>query len=163
MNSVLAIIALTLAGQPTTMLQRQHHDDTIYTVRGTAEQLAHFQADVGSSWKGGTLLTKDDGLYRYWAFPDRTAPQAREFMFAAMRSGLFLDIIAYDERISFRAERTSLDQLAVSCGFASDPFFITPAGELKITFDAADAGAIRCANDKLHASELRNMIKAPAK
>jgi hypothetical protein len=92
----IASALLVFAGEPASTLQRERHEDTIYIVRGTADQLSRFQNDVGSRWEGGKLLTKDDaqGVYRYWAYPNRTAPQAREFMFGALMSGLMLDMIA---------------------------------------------------------------------
>ena len=160
-----ALALLLLTGEPTSTLQRQRHDDTIYIVRGTAAQLTRFQADMASNWKGGRLLTKDDaqGLYRYWAYPGRTASQAREFMFGAMQSGLFLDIVAYDERLPFRGERTALDQIAVGCGLTHDPFFITPVGELEINFDIAEQPkAVTCATQKLKRASLPNVAKRPA-
>ncbi|MFL6760638.1 hypothetical protein [Sphingomonas sp.] len=167
MSHILAIASalLLLSGEPTSTLQRQRHDDTIYIVRGTVDQLTRFQTDIASHWDGGRLLTKDDaeGLYRYWAYPDRTAPQAREFMFGAMRSGLFLDIIAYDERLPFRGERSALDAIATGCGLIHDPFFITPMGELKVSFDTAEPPqAVSCATKKLKRASLPNVVKRPA-
>jgi len=155
---------LFLSGEPTSTPKHVHHDDTIYLVHGTGDQLSRFQADVGSHWEGGRLLSKDDpqGLYRYWAYPDRSAPQAREFMFGAMTSGLFLDIISYDERLSFRAARSALDEIAAACGFARDPFFITPVGELRVSFDAKEPSrAVNCATNKLKRTTLPNVVKRP--
>jgi len=156
---------LFLAAEPAASLQRQPHDDTIYLVRGTADQLSRFQNEIGLRWQGGKLVGKDEaqGVYRYWAYPDRTAPQAREFMFGAMRLGLFLDILAYDERLQFRGERATLDEIATGCGLTHDPFFITPSGELEVSFDAAEAPrAVSCATQKLENASLPIVAKRPA-
>jgi hypothetical protein len=125
--------ALSAADQPQA-IQRLPHDDTIYTVHGSADELTKFNTEVGSKWQGGTLLSKDAGKgeYRYWAYGERTAPEAREFIFGSMRSGLKLDIEAYDERQYFPAERSELDAIALKCGFQTDPFFITPQRELRV-------------------------------
>jgi hypothetical protein len=165
-NQILATTAalLLLIGETASTLQRQQRDDSIYIVRGTAAQLAQFQTNLGSNWRGGRLLTKDDdqGLYRYWAYSDRTASQAREFMFGAIQSGLFLDIVAYDERLSFRRERFALDGIATSCGLTRDPFFITPLGELKVSFNTADPPeAVNCATQKLERASLPNIVERP--
>jgi hypothetical protein len=161
-----AAFALIFAtGASATELQRQSHDDTIYIVRGSIEKLTQFQNRIGSHWRGGRLLTEDkaDGLYRYWAYPDRTAGQAREFMFSALMSGLFLDIVPYDERLPFRVERSALDDIAISCGLAHDPFFITPVGELKVSFaNTEPPQAVTCARQKLKRSTLPNAVKSPA-
>ena len=157
-----AISALVLLTGGST-LERQSHDDTIYIVRGTSDELSQFEAEIGSHWAGGKLLTKEDGSYRYWAYPDRTAPQAREFMFGAMQSGLYLDIIAYDERLPFRSERSALDDIATSCGLIHDPFFITPVGELKVSFDPTEPRqGVRCATEKLERTSLPKVAKRPA-
>ena len=165
MIEVLVSALLFVRGEPTATLQRTRHDDTIYIVAGTADQLSRFQAETGLHWKGGRLLTKDasHGVYRYWAYADRTAPQAREFIFGAMRSGLFLDMLAYDERLPFRIERSTLDQIAIGCGLAHDPFFITPVGELKVSFDPTEREqAVTCATQKLKHTSLPNVIKRAA-
>ena len=166
MNPFLTLTAafLGFAGDPTSTLQRERHEDTIYIVRGTADQLSRFQNDVGSRWAGGKLLTKDDakGLYRYWAYPNRTAPQAREFMFGALMSGLMLDMIAYDERLPFRAERSALDEVAIGCGLTRDPFFITPDGELQVGFGPAEKpAAVTCVKEKLGRTTLPNVKMRP--
>ena len=146
-------------------LQRERHDHTIYIVAGSADQLDRFHEDVGSRWQGGRLLEKDSGrgVAHYWAFSERTAPQAREFIFGSMLSGLKLDMKAYDEKQSFPTERSELDSIAIGCGFESDPFFITPLRELQIrrvadvTQDKAE-----CAVRKLDASaELSGLPRAP--
>ena len=167
MNHLIATASalLYVVGDQTPTLQRERHDDTIYIVRGTADQLSRFETEIGSQWKGGRLLTKDEaqGIYRYWAYPSRTAPQAREFMFGALMSGLNLDMIEYDERLPFRSERTSLDDIANSCGLTRDPFFITPVGELQVSFDPAEKKeAVACAQDKLHRTALPNVAKGKA-
>jgi hypothetical protein len=163
---IAAIAALLLAtGEPATALQREHHDDSIYIVRGTTEQLTRFHSEIAANWKGGELLTRDDaqGVYRYWAYADRTARQAREFMFGAMESALFLDMVQYDERVAFRAERTTLDDIAIDCGLTRDPFFITPVGELKVSFDASDPQqAVSCATQKLQRAKMSAVVKRAA-
>lgn len=127
---MLLVAALAPGGEPT--LQRNAHDHTIYTLRGTTEQLARFEAEIGSHWRGGRLLSKSDSEYRYWAYSERTAQQAREFMFGSMASGLNLEIEAFEEVRFFPDERAELDSIALKCGFAADPFFVTPMGELRM-------------------------------
>ncbi len=156
-----AVIGL-LAQTPAAELERERHDDTIYIVHGTRDQLARFDTDIAARWMGGKLLAKDNdqGAYSYWAFPDRTAPQAREFMFGAMSAGLALDILEYDERKSFPAERSTLDEIAISCGFRHDPFFVTPVGELKVTFSAVDGEQLaNCVTRKLKTARLPKIKK----
>ncbi len=156
MNGILLALTIALvAGAEPQTFQRQVHDHTIYTIQGSADQIAKFQNEVASQWEGGILLSKDEkkGQYRYWAFSERTAPQAREFMFGSIMSGLKLDIEAYDEQQHFSAERSGLDAIALKCGFTVDPFFITPQRELRVgpapgaTFEAVD-----CALRELKAS-----------
>ena len=84
-------------------------------------------------------------------------------MFGAMKSGLLLDIVAYDERLPFRGERTALDDIATDCGLTHDPFFITPVGELKVSFDTTEPPqAVSCARQKLKSASLPNVVKRPA-
>ena len=127
-------VMLAPAAQPRP-LQRQAHDHTIYIVEGSAHQLARFQNEIGAGWKGGTLLKKDEkqGKSRYWAFAQRTAPQAREFMLASMMYQLKMDMEAYEESRSFPAIRAELDALAIKCGCTRDPFFITPLSEVRVS------------------------------
>jgi hypothetical protein len=151
-----------LAAGPTTTLQRDRHEDTIYVVQGAPDQLSRFEQDVGSRWKGGKLLKREDGTYYYWAFPDRTAPQARELMLGAITSGLLLDIREYDQSDWFAAARSTLDTIAISCGLQRDPFFISPAGELQMSFQGGTPGpAIDCARQKLKGAELPDISKRP--
>ena len=148
------LIAALAWGNESTTLERKAHDHTIYTLRGTTEQLSHFEAEIGSEWRGGSLLSKDGSEYRYWAYSERTAPQAREFMFGSMTSGLKLEIEAYEEVRFFPAERAELDSIALKCGFPADPFFITPTRELlmgpapKATLQNVECGlaAIKASN-----------------
>jgi hypothetical protein len=156
---IVAIVALGVA-IPATTLQRDMHDDTIYVVRGGADQLVRFENDVGLGWKGGRLLKKENGTYYYWAYPDRTAPQARELMFGAMASGLTLDVQDYDQNSWFPAARTTLDNIAISCGFRKDPFFVTPAGDLQVVFDGhGSPKAIECARQKVKIVKLPSISK----
>jgi hypothetical protein len=159
-NVMLVALALAAALQ-SSVIQRQAHDHTIYTVRGSADQLAKFQDEIGSRWSGGTLVSKDEknGQYRYWALSERTAPQAREFMFGSMMSGLKLDIEAYDERQSFPAERAELDSIALGCGLSVDPFFITPKRELRVgPYPGVSFESVDCMLGKLKSSTVLSGI-----
>lgn len=147
---------LTSAGSPHS-IQRQRHDHTIYIVHGSREQLARFDAEVASSWQGGVLLRKDEskGEYHYWAYGERTARQAREFMFGSMGFGLKLDIEAYEEKQSFPAERAELDAIAGRCGFGTDPFLITPRRELRVAPKLpVSQKSIDCARSAIKASTI---------
>jgi hypothetical protein len=157
-TSALALVAGTQAQS----LQREAHDHTIYTVQGSAEQLRKFQSEVLSQWQGGVLLNRDEdqGVYRYWAFSERSAPQARTFIFGSMMLGLKLDIQAYEEQQFFPAERSALDDIASSCRFARDPFFITPTREIRLSFRPNQRfQMIDCAMGKLRASKLLKGLK----
>jgi hypothetical protein len=132
--------------------QRQRQNHTIYTVRGSADQLKRFQSEVVSSWKGGVLLADRSvpSEYHYWAFAQRTAPQAREFIFGSMMSGLQLAMDAYNEEAFFPVERAALNEIVVSCALKTDPFFITPRREIVLE-SAEDKDA--CAQRQLEASD----------
>lgn len=146
-------LVVSLSGAQPQTIQRQGHDHTIYTIQGSADQLAKFEKEVGSQWKGGLLIDKENGVYRYWAFAERTAPQAREFMFASIMSGLNLDIDAYEEQRFFPSERSELDAIATRCGFKIDPFFVTPRRELRLTPQPGDSvTSVDCALSGITAS-----------
>ena len=100
----------------------------IYVVRGAADQLEQFQAEIGKGWQGGEFLQRLSSRieYRYWAYPTRSAPQAREFMFGSMDYGLRLDFETYDDAKYYPNERVQLNAIASRCGLKSDPFFIEP-------------------------------------
>jgi hypothetical protein len=100
----------------------------IYVVRGDAGQLERFQSEIGKGWRGGKLLDRLSSKteYRYWAYPRRTAPEARIFMFGSMNFGLRLGFEAYQETTYYPAERAVLDGIVSRCGLKSDPFFIEP-------------------------------------
>jgi len=100
----------------------------IYVVRGDAAELARFQSEVGKDWLGGKFLEplSSKTEYRYWAFPTRTAPQARTFIFGTMNHGLRLGFETYKEATYYPKERAQLDDIISRCRLKSDPFFIEP-------------------------------------
>jgi hypothetical protein len=68
----------------------------------------------------------------YWAYADRTAPQARSFVFGAMRFGVELEIFSYQQDVLFPTEREQLDKVALQCGAEKDPFFLIPLEEVRV-------------------------------
>ncbi|MFL0356705.1 hypothetical protein ACI5KX_09510 [Erythrobacter sp. GH1-10] len=120
---------------------RAEHDHTIYVLSGEPEALARFDAAVGARWEGGMLLDADTerGIYRYWAYEWRTAPQARQFMIPAMASGLDLEFEVYSENEAFPDLRARLDQAASGCDAKADVLFVLPTGEVTSTITPEDA------------------------
>lgn len=118
-------IASAQSGEP---LQRQQHDHTIYILSGDPTLVAKFHENVGVEWEGGVLLEANEaeGVYRYWAYGWRTAPQARQFMMPAMFSGLDLKFETYDDAKAFPELRAELDDASLSCGMTMDAFLILP-------------------------------------
>ena len=138
--ALLALIAVSSLPQASNLaLERLSHDHTIYILSGESKSLESFHQRIAAQWEGGELIDADSskGVYRYWAYSDRTAPQSRAFMMPAIFSGLKLDFQAYQENVEFTAQRSALDELSLECGAISDPFFITPTGEVQITVEKA--------------------------
>ena len=151
-NILLIAVAFTYSSQPA-KLQRQERQDTIYVVRGAPGALEAFRTKLGDNWSGGKFLSGSSkkGSLRYWAFSDRTASEAREFIMPAVFSGLQLKPEQYDEARAFPTERRVLDQIAISCGAKSDPFFIDPERDVELTTDVGSANSFRTC--------LRNQVK----
>jgi len=129
--SVLAfhLIAAAAAVTAAPTLERPEREDTIYVLHGDLKQLETFETALGE-WEGGELIKKDPdaGAYSFWAYSERTAPQARQFIMPAAMSGLKLEVLEYDQATAYPQERTSLDEIAISCGLKEDPFFVSPTG-----------------------------------
>ncbi|WP_299192439.1 hypothetical protein [uncultured Erythrobacter sp.] len=109
-------------------LQRQSHDHAIYELAGDPSLVRQFHEEIGSNWIGGELLDADEeeGIYRYWAYGWRTAPQSRSFMMPAVFLGLDLEIVAYEQTAAFPDLRSNLDEVSMGCGLSVDPFLILP-------------------------------------
>ena len=122
--------ASSLAAPP---FERADREDTIYELSGDPEKLAEFEQSL-AEWEGGELIYSDEeeGVYVYWAYSERTAGQAREFLIPAAMSGLQLGIFRFDEDVAFPEMRAAADSIAVDCGATSDPFFIAPNGKVQI-------------------------------
>jgi hypothetical protein len=145
-------ILMSLLGADAQNLERRDRQETIYTLRGSAEALAAFKKNVGTDWTGGAVIDADesDGALAYWAYSDRTAAEARAFMVPAIMSGLQLDFEEYKEAEQFPAERSKLDRLAVRCGAKADPFFVTPKRSVEITLPSRANSVLRvCLADGL--------------
>lgn len=111
----------------------------IYVVRGSAAQLEQFHAEIAKDWKGGEFLGRLSSKteYRYWAYPTRTAREARTFMFGSMEHGLRFDIEEYEEATYYAKEHALLNEIVSSCQITSDPFEILPNRILRLRADAA--------------------------
>jgi hypothetical protein len=128
----------------------------IYVVRGDSGQLERFQSEVGKGWHGGKLLDRLSSKteYRYWAYPTRTAPEARIFMFGSMSFGLQLDFETFQETTYYPAERAALDGIASRCGLKSDPFFIEPDRTLLVDLPNAEKEVTACITIELNKAKV---------
>jgi hypothetical protein len=146
----------TVAGLP---LERPEREDTIYVVRGEAEELEAFEEELGK-WQGGELIDEDvdAGTYTFWAYSERTASQARQFLMPAALSGLQIDVLNYDQEYAFPEIRARADSIAIECGATQDPFFIKPTGAIQL-FVSDDLGEdIRaCLKGGLRSSEAEEL------
>jgi hypothetical protein len=131
----------------------------LYVVRGSAAQLERFNAKM-KDWKGGEFLERLSSKteYRYWAYPMRTAGEARIFMFGAMAHGLRFDIEEFDETVFYPKERASLDEFVATCR-VKDPFRIQPNRTLLI---AAEPGTsfedVDCILGELKKAHFENVM-----
>ena len=135
-----------------------HADDTIYILRGDAEALRRFQAELGEHWSGGTIVDQDaaDGEIRYWAYAKRTAQEARAFLIPAARSGLELKIDQYQESVSFPVLRKRLDGLVVECQQPPSSLWIQPTGRIDFNIGHGfPSAAKKCLEDALSRSKLQ--------
>ncbi|MFL6729688.1 MAG: hypothetical protein ACJ8D6_11875 [Sphingomicrobium sp.] len=133
----------------------------IYVVRGDAGQLERFAADVGKGWQGGEYLERLSSRieYRYWAYPTRSAPQAREFMFASMNYGLRFEIEDYDDAIYYPNERTRLNAVASRCAITLDTFFIEPNRTLIVSQTGLGTKGSNCIRTELNKASMGMPIK----
>jgi hypothetical protein len=121
----------------------------IYVVRGTATALKQFHAEVARDWQGGQFLPSlSSGIeYRYWAYPSRTAPQARVFIFGTMNNGVRLDFEEYQETTYYPRERVLLNSIASRCRLESASLLIEPDRTVVMTAgvtpDSARAACVR--------------------
>lgn len=144
------LVAILAFNEPASELQRQDRQDTIYVLNGEKSMLEAFAENVGADWLGGTSVDDDpsDGTLTYWAYSERTAAESRAFMMPAIMGGLKMDFAQYKEASQFPTERTKLDQVAIKCGFKTDPFFLTPKRFVEITMrDNASATQTTCLSE----------------
>lgn len=136
-------------------LERPTREDTIYVLHGDPKELESFESTLGD-WEGGELIEKDldDRAYYYWAYSERTAPQARQFIMPAMLSGLEIAIQEYDQEKAFPELRAHADTIAIECGATEDPFFVSPTGEVQLRpSPKADFMVLACALKGARASD----------
>jgi hypothetical protein len=131
----------------------------IYVVRGETARLERFKSEVASEWRGGKFLEplSSGTEHRYWAFPTRTAPEARQFIFGSMSHGVQLDFEAYQEQTYFPKERAALNVAVSRCRLASDPFFIEPDRTLVVEEEiSTNSRGASCIRAELNKADVRH-------
>ncbi len=123
----------------------------IFVVRGGTAELERFHAEVGKGWRGGKFLDRLSSKteFRYWAYPSRSASEARTFIFGSLSFGVRLDVEAYDEATYYPKERALLDGVVSRCRLKSDPFFIEPDRPLIMENGSAQREGQDCARSEL--------------
>jgi hypothetical protein len=152
------VMAASIATTGMAPIERPARDDTIYVLYGESAELEAFEAELGE-WQGGERIEKDvqQDHFVYWAYSERTAPEARQFLIPALTSGLKLEIFSYDQTALHPDKRAVLDQIAVSCGFEKDPFFVAPTGYVRFEPPADTAfDTAACALKEARTSDLIN-------
>jgi hypothetical protein len=126
----LVIVSAPALGSPA--LERPHREDTIYVLQGDLPRLEAFATKM-SDWEGGELIEKDakSKAFYFWAYSERTASQARQFLMPAAFSGLSLEIQSYDQVLAYPELRKSADTVAAACDVRVDPFFVAPTGRVR--------------------------------
>ena len=155
MGGAVLLAAVAFAAAPAIAAPEEPHG--IYVVRGSADQLEKFHAEIGKAWRGGEFLDRLSSKteFRYWAYPTRTAREARTFIFGSMQHGLQLDIKEYDEAAHYPKERGLLRQVASRCKIASDTFEILPNGKLRLqTGPELRPKQKQCVSDGLKSTDL---------
>ena len=158
MNSAAIALAMLLAVNAQTATAKPREPLEIYVVRGEMARLESFRADVGSVWQGGKLLEplSSGTEHRYWAFPTRTAREARHFIFGSLNHGVQLDFEVYQEQAYYPKERAALNEVVSRCSLAFDPFFIEPDRTLVLEEErAVKSQAAGCVRAELEKTEVR--------
>lgn len=151
------VFAVAAAAAPPT-IERPEREDTIYVLHGATDELEAFTTRLGD-WEGGELIAKDleAGTYTFWAYSERTASQARQFIMPAVFSGLVPEMLEYHQEAAFPQERAILDEIAIACRLNVDPFFISPSGEVEFRPPVqSDPDAIACAMESAKDAPLIN-------
>ena len=150
--ALILVSPLHVGAEPTAKLD-------IYVVRGGSDALKQFKAEMARGWTGGKFLDhlSSGTEHRYWAYPTRTAPEAREFIFGSLSHGVQLDFEEYQERTYYPKERALLDAIASQCRVKSDSFFIEPDLTLVLANVAADSTSADCVRSELSMTQIREM------
>jgi hypothetical protein len=149
-------ILLAIATHPAVAKPKDPLD--MYVVRGETASLERFKAELTREWRGGKFLERlSSGTeHRYWAFPTRTAPEARQFIFGSINHGVQLKFEAYDEQAYYPKERAALDAVIPRCSLASDPFFIEPDRTLVVEEESSTTARVAaCIRTELDKADVR--------
>ena len=116
-------------------------NETVYLIHAAPETIDDFNAAM-VDWEGGQVFeanAKDEYEF-YWAYSFRTAPQAREFMFTAMRMGVELTIGEFDQTHFQPEVRDTLDGIEQECAANAARLFVLP--DRSVYLDPDDDAAI---------------------
>ena len=131
-------------------------NESVYLIHAAPEKIDDFNAAM-VDWEGGQVFeanAKDEYEF-YWAYSFRTAPQAREFMFTAMRMGVELTIGEFDQTHFQPEVRDTLDGIEKECTANAARLFVLP--DRSVFLDADDDAVVedvRCLVAGLNESDL---------